>query len=1339
MNREEEIKVIINELVRLKALIEVENKLNLTDKNIFLEDIMSQIINIIYGYFLKNTNLDICNYPYIDLVDTNQKVAFQVTTNVTHGKIQNTLDKFFEKEYDKSIRKIKFIIFQDTTYRGTFKTKREFRFCYNEDIITFAKLLAKIKSLDDFKLKQLYDYINISLVKNIYTTNWTIDNTKKSLNNLGKRYNKTLDVFNQEEEKLKAFFIEEYNNRRIIELLIELIIKIENNGVYTGLDTQTVINDFSIKNIEEIKEKLEGYKKQVIQKKERYSEKNDFEMYFAEKMKQINFLLNLFYKKVLIYKGEAGIGKSHTLATFVYKYYVNQNKPSILLLGQEFVTSENIEIQMSRIMNYNNDLKELCNYINNIAISKNIIIPIIIDGINESKDKSIWKKGLINFIETIISFSNLKLILSLRETYSCMCIPEEIDNIDKVERIEHDGFGNNSIDAIKEFFNFYDIPVPITQLINREFSNPLFLSIYCEIVSKYKINIDEFEYNNFINIYDNYLGKVNEAIKEKYEVQTPKNIVRECLDSISKDSLINSKYNSYEDALDSIKEIAERYDIKKTDMLNELINAGILYREGINDLEILSFTYERYEKISKAEYLLSNIKSYEELKEQINLGKLHDYFDISDKFDNGILEELLIIIPMQYKKDIFEIVDLDKISYKYYLDNSYINSLIWLKNYYNIDIVVNNLKRLYQENYDNQLIDMLIKCSYIYTNPCNINLLHSYLISLSMPELDSRWTNAIENYYDNYNKTIIDNIISYCITYGNEYLNEETIYLVVIMLSWFLSSTNKELRDKSTKALARMLINKNNISNKIIDEFQNVKDLYILERIIAAIYGAIIRGEKDSDLKELANKIYTIIYKKEQTIDNIVIKIYARKLFRFLKINDIVNLYDEIDKEKKASWYQKLPTNREIDKMYSFNLAECSKETRKFANTEIINSMVTEYGRGTCGYGDFGRYTLEPMLKPFAYNFKDIQLLANVATQRVFEYGYDYKLFGEYDQSVKQYQTRSENYVERIGKKYQWIATFELLSKLYDNYIPQYDVYSDTIIDFQKRKYFDKNHIETKSESKVEYVEYKLEEEYPHVLYIDTTNFILKQDDETGYLEEHKFEFEEEKYEKSLVKEFFGQKYISLFNLYSLENRKISSKMVNRKAITVSQTAYVYKDKKELTKSNFHKFSQGTYIEFYNIELFDIPFSKRYLTENLYNNEYFDINNGYRICYQEYIWEKYQDDSIENSIKVLLPAKWIIEEFSLSQKLEGKWYNETDLICFDSSIVNMGTGIWIRLDYFAEYLKKNDLRMGWTVYSEKTQDKEHKSWRSDIFTNEDISEFITENYEKEEWKSILNL
>lgn len=1335
MNREKEIKVIINELVKLKNIIEAEDKLNLTDKNIFLEDIMCQIINIIYDISLKNINLYISNYPCIDLLDKDKKIAFQVTTNVSHCKIQNTLDNFFNNECEKEIKKIKFIVFQNTTYRGKFSIKKDFEFNYEEDIITFSKLLAEIKSLDDFKLSKLYDYINVALVKNVYTTNWMIEETKKSLNNLGKRYNKKLNVYNDEEEKLDAFFIEKDVKQKVLNLIIDIIVNIENNGIYTKINIDDLNKNFSFELIESIKKKLQDCKNKVMDKKKQYNQKIEFEMEYDKKIKKIDFLINIFKQKTLIYIGEAGIGKSHTLANFIYEYYLSKNEPALLLLGQDFTNSENIEIQMMHNLNCQNNLKKVCEYINNIAVLRNINIPIIIDGINESKDKEIWKRGLNNFIRIITSFTNLKLILSLRETYYKLCISEEIEKIDGVKIIRHNGFSTRNFEAAKEFFEFYNIAIPITQVINREFNNPLFLSVYCEILSKYKIDIDKFKYDNFICIYDEYLKKVNEVIINKYEIPTNKNIIKECLYAISKDSINKNKYNTYEDVLNSIKDIANLYDMKKTTLLNELINNGILFKEQRNEEEILIFTFERYEKISKAEYLLSNINNVEQLSHEINDGFLHNYFDISNKFDNGILEELLIIIPMKFKKDIFQIVDLEKIKSIYYLEYDYINSLIWIKNYYSADIIVSNIKKLIEKDYREQIIDILIKCSYIYDNPCNVNLLHEHLSKLSMPELDLKWTIIIENYYDNYTNETINNLINYCLKYGNEHLDDETISLMAKVLSWLLSSNNRGLRDKSTKALVRILLNRNNICIELLDKFKDVKDIYILERIVAVMYGVIIRGNENKNVNQLADKIYEFIYKRDIILDNIVIKIYVKKIFKFLKDKFGIPFYDQMDKERKSEWYKDLPNNAEIDKKYSFTNDECSKDDRKYANLAIIHSMVTEYGRGVSAYGDFGRYTLELMLTPFKYAFDDVQLLANVATKRVFEYGYDYKIFGEYDNAIKRYQIRSENYIERIGKKYQWIATFELLSKLYDNFIPQYSIDADTVIDLTKRKYYDKNHIETRDKSKIAFVEYNLEEEYPHVIFLDTTNFILKQDNNDKYLKEKEFNFEEEIYDKYIVKDFFGKKYISLFNLYSKENRKIISKLINRKALIISQTAFIYKDKGELDKSDFHKFSQGTYCELFNIELFDIPFSSRYLSEISYNKEYFDMSKGYKICYQEYIWEQYQDDSIEETIKILLPAKWLIEEFKLIQKSEGKWYNEDDLVCFDSGVDGLETGLWIRYDYLIRYLNKNSFNIGWTIYSEKSSNKINKSWRSDVFANNGLTEFEEVNYDKEEWKS----
>ncbi len=54
--------------------------------------------------------------------------------------------------------------------------------------------------------------------------------------------------------------------------------------------------------------------------------------------------------------------------------------------------------------------------------------------------------------------------------------------------------------------------------------------------------------------------------------------------------------------------------------------------------------------------------------------------------------------------------------------------------------------------------------------------------------------------------------------------------------------------------------------------------------------------------------------------------------------------------------------------------------------------------------------------------------------KRVFELGYDRKVHGEYDSLASDHSFRSENKIERIGKKYQWIAFHEILAMIADNY-----------------------------------------------------------------------------------------------------------------------------------------------------------------------------------------------------------------------------------------------------------------------------------------------------------------
>lgn len=1340
MKREYMFNVISDELSKIKVLVDTENSLNLHNKNIFLEDIMANILNILYSLSLCNTNLSISNYAAIDLHDIDNRVAIQVTTNIKKNKVQDTLDTFLKKNYNLEYDSLYIVVFDNTSYREEFILKKQYDFTISKNIITYKKLLAIIQHSTDEILNRIYNYVLYSLKENIYNVEWTMINTNKSLSNLGKRYNKKLNVFNNEEQKIKMFFCENECKENIINQINDMTMLIENNDIKAEINVNKLIEEFNRENLNKILKKFKVLEKEVINKYK--LKETDYKKIYAFKDKyneisnSTKVLIEEFFSKILIYKGVAGIGKTHTLAYFINEYYIKKQLPAILLLGQDFVSCENIENQIIRMTNGKNDITSFLNNLNKLGIIRDINIPIIIDGLNECTDNSIWKKGLIHFIEQISNFSNLKLILSVRDTYYDFCIPEELERDANILVYNHNGFCENSIQAFKQFFESYEIDLPIFQAINNEFKNPLFLITYCETVSKYNINVNEHEYKNFVEIYEEYIVKMDEKFKEKFNILTSKNIIEEILNTYIEKMLKENKKFTYEETLNVIATICNLYEINKLEVLNYIIDNGLFYKEIKSDQEVIIFAYERYEKISTARYLINSISNTEQLQYELNEGKLHQYVDISSNFDNGVLEELINIIQERFKVDFLKLIDFKKIKFDYYLKIDYIKNLIWFKGEYDVSIVKKNLEELYKKiDYKDSIINLLMKTSYLVDNPLNIEMINQYLLSLSLKELDYYWSIIIDDFYTSYDNDTIDNIIDYCLEYGNKYLKDDSVYLVSKLLAWFLSSTNHYIRDKSTKALTKLLLNRNNISIKILENFKNTRDLYILERIIAAIYGSVIRSEQNNNIKELSNNLYSLIYRQVKTLDNIIIKIYSIKYFKYVKEKYAINLYDNIESEKKSEWYDNLPTNAEIDK-FKFSMAECSKDKRKYANSTIISSMITEYGRGTGGYGDYGRYTLQPKLRPFEYVFNDIQLLANIATKRVFDYGYDYKLFADYDQSVKYNQNRHEHEIERIGKKYQWIATYELLSKLYDNYTPQYDFYSNDIVDLDKWIYFDDKHSRTTNIKDIRYVSYSLEEENNGLINIDTTNFIIEQSDNENYLETNEFNYlTEENYNNYIIKRIKSKKYVSLFNLYSAHDRKYNLKNVNRNSLVISYTAFLYSNREKLEKSDYKNYSQGSYNEEYHIQLYDMPFSPEYILN--YNRKFKeqDLIDSYRTCYDEYIWERIYDNSINQSIKIILPQKWIIEKFNLIQREEGKWYKDDKLLCFQPNIKTGNQELLFSYQEFIDFLKKEKLNLGWTIYCEKSHNNSNKSWRVNLFYDIKNEKIIKEVYDSEEWKS----
>lgn len=95
----EKITKIIQWFSELTSRIKLSNKLNLTDINIYCENDLIQILNNIYKWQLYNANKQNKNAKAIDLLDDNNRIAIQITSDTSTKKIKDSLTKFQETPF----------------------------------------------------------------------------------------------------------------------------------------------------------------------------------------------------------------------------------------------------------------------------------------------------------------------------------------------------------------------------------------------------------------------------------------------------------------------------------------------------------------------------------------------------------------------------------------------------------------------------------------------------------------------------------------------------------------------------------------------------------------------------------------------------------------------------------------------------------------------------------------------------------------------------------------------------------------------------------------------------------------------------------------------------------------------------------------------------------------------------------------------------------------------------------------------------------------------------------------------------------------------------------------
>jgi hypothetical protein len=1191
-----------------------------------------------------------------------------------------------------------------------------------------------------------------------FSDEWFKKHVEYSINNLGKRYTSELNI---ELEIAKSFdFItrnDSFRNRmkqNYHELLLALNKALNQlRGLPLGNDIEKLISvrekldheylisqkkgidQIKIPALQEIIETLENVLSQCESNLETYRKENknssDYSKNSIRTLWDAIYDFSTFIQGTLIklanfpitlLTGPAGIGKSHLLADIALNK-ITENRSCILILGQHFSSDEAPWTQILRnLLRIQCSESELLGALNAKAEAEGERILFIIDAINEGRGRYFWPEHINGFVNEFKKYPWVGLVLSIRSSYEKLITPNDFVSKNNIIKLNHVGFEGIEYLAASSFFMQYGIEQPSVPLLHPEFSNPLFLKLFCDGLQRSGLTKIPKGFGGISSIINFFVESIDNKLSKPslFDYPTGYKVVRKVIDGLIEYKL-RKKLDiiTYEDAYDIADGILSKYSNKRR-FLDALISEGVLsknllwLKEKNNYEEFVYLVYERFEDHLITSYLLD---VHLDLVNPITIfqgnDKLGGYIDNSHR-KQGILEALAVQLPERTGKEIYEFLSETQKDFSS-VKEAFINSLIWRK-----PETITKGTREYVNSYilpHTDIRELFFQMGYsICIDPhhlYNADRFHEFMMKFTLAERDSFWTTYLHN--QNHDGSAMKRLINWSLSNDNKsYLLEQSRLLAAKSLGWILTSTNIPLRDSATKALVILLENNVTTITNLLKAYEHVNDAYVYERILAAAYGAVLRSDILLGLEQLSIYIINNIFIKDEVYPNVLVRDYARNIVEYAKYKGEINL-DNIDMVRppyKSLFPTSFPTNEETDD-YEFDYRAEDFKDYYWGQNKILSSMVTEYGRGISSYGDFGRYIFQSSVNN--WDEFDPNDLSNYACQLIFEkYGYDVEMHGRFDRYASE-GDRSKNKKERIGKKYQWIALYEVLARLSDNF-----------------KMVDQSHWGKRKK----YISYQGPWE-PFIRNIDPTVISLHKTENTnldreypsyadwdGTNEEWLIRDNELPDPQSLLSiRIDGEEWFVLERNLSWEEPIPIGQDRNDapyKRLWYQIRSYLVKEKKEpelinwLKKQHFmgrwfpegheqyHAFSR----EFYwspAYRYFNDPDSNSKNWESVYKNK----KNGQVIAKVLPTTEGHQWSSGKNeedNPSYLAPSEYIYSgmKFQYSKNI-GEWLDEQgNIVCFDQSVKTGGSYcLLVKKAPFIRFLNENKLKVFWTCLGEK--------------------------------------
>lgn len=633
-------------------------------------------------------------------------------------------------------------------------------------------------------------------------------------------------------------------------------------------------------------------------------------------------------------------------------------------------------------------------------------IPIVIDGLNEAEDPRNWRDELFRADELLKDFPYVLLVVTLRNEFAQMCLPEAFP------QIEHKGFQEDPQTAINKYFQYYKIDSTDADLPIEFLQHPLTLRIFCEVANSRRQHIVGVEAlpSSLASLFEAHFNKVAERVAELSPAthRIYQDEVQDALLTIAR--LLwegNARSLDFQAARTAVRDV-ERWDAS---VIRALESEGVLVRTTSEEGgQGIAFSYDLMAGHMIARHLvkpgLAQWLQSDEGRAQFQFREPG-----SHTFAYDVFRALVGLYPHRIgRRQLWQDLTDERLV---------MNALLLTAQSDPRQIgreTVERFGRAMQESkqFARIAFTSLWRTRAARAHPYDMNFLHGVFMGMPNTQRDLLWTEWIRER----SEEVQDDFKFLSTRWKCGDLDEREIQRARWVM-WTLTTTSRSLRDVATKTLYEFAAKRPAEFFRLAVEAIAVSDPYVPERMFAAAYGAALTTWSDTNavemreaLPKVAREIYQAMFAPGATHPtwHALYQQYCRGTIAIARMVDPACLSED-EAAHLLPPFGHLPSPFE-------NMPQYDPETIERAKRAAIRM-------------DFGNYTMGRLI-PGRSNYDDsnpeYQRLLPAIVSRMLVLGYDPEQFEAVDRQMNSGPRIGNNKhkIDRYGKKYGWIAYFEM-------------------------------------------------------------------------------------------------------------------------------------------------------------------------------------------------------------------------------------------------------------------------------------------------------------------------